>query len=90
MEQGAGEQRRDLAVVVLRLDLDEIETDEIEAPQSAHEPERIAAAWPADFRRPRPRRESRIDEVDVEAEKDRALADPREHLRQHSVDTALQ
>ena len=77
-------------MVVLRLDLDEIETDEIEAPQSAHEPERIAAAWPADFRRPRPRRESRIDEVDVEAEKDRALADPREHLRQHSVDTALQ
>jgi hypothetical protein len=61
----------DLAVVALRLNFDQIEADQIEAAQSAHQPERIAAAWSPNFGSARPRGEAGVDEIDVKRETDR-------------------
>ena len=70
-------------MVVLGLNLDHVEADQVETPQPAHQPERIAAARSPDFGRASPRREARVDEIDIEREKDRTFADALDHLRQH-------
>src|SRR5712692_8373036 len=77
-------------MVVLRLNLDEIEADEIQIPEPAHEPQRIAATRPPDFWRAGARGEAGVDEVDVETDKDRTGPDPREHLRQDLVNTTFE
>src|SRR5947209_10378215 len=51
VEQGASQQRGDLAVVVLGLNLDQVKADQVEAPEATHQSERIAAARSPDFGR---------------------------------------
>src|ERR1700694_3058768 len=77
-------------MVVLRLNLDQVEADQIEAAQSTHQPTRIAAARSADFGSARPGCEAGVDEIDVEREKDRTFAGPLEPLRQDVVNASLQ
>jgi hypothetical protein len=51
VQQSAREQRRDLAVVVLRLNLDEIEPHEIPGASTVSCPRRISMRWlPTSFR----------------------------------------
>src|SRR5882672_7106797 len=77
-------------MVVLRLNLDQVEPDQIESSQPAHQPERIAAGRSPDFGRACPWREARVDEIDVKAEKDRTLPDALKHLEQNLTDASLQ
>src|SRR6266850_3463243 len=77
-------------MVVLRLNLDQVEPDQIEAAQPAHQPERIAAGRSPDFGRAGPWREARVNEIDVKAQEDRTLPDALEHLGQNLTDASLQ
>src|SRR6266480_6958305 len=90
MKEGAGQERGDLAMVVLGLNLNQVKADQVEASQPAHQPERIAAGWSPDLGRPRSRREARIDEIDVEAQEDRTLAESLDDFGHHVIDSALQ
>src|SRR2546423_2482509 len=90
MEQRPGKQRGDLARVVLRLHLDQVEADELDSAEAAHQPQRIAAARSADFRRPGPWGESRVDEIDVEGKKHGTVADPPADFGQHIIDATRQ
>src|SRR5205807_951980 len=86
----AGEQRGDLAGVVLRLHLDQVEGDEVDSVQTANQPQRIPAGRSADFRRPGPRGEAGVDEIDVEGKEDRTVADSPANFGQHVVDATRQ
>ena len=90
MDQGARQERRHLAGVVLRHDLDQVEAHEFDAGQSPDEAERVAAGWPAHLRRPRAWSETWIDGIDVEAQEDGARADELLHFRQNVIDAPLQ
>src|SRR5919199_1856185 len=61
-----GQQSRDLGRIVGRIHLHEVAADEVEPGESPDELLRLAAREAPDLRRPRARRERRVDEVDVE------------------------
>src|SRR5207248_8678249 len=90
VQQGAGQQRRNLAGVVLRLHLDEIEADQLDALQSANQAQGVAAARAADLRRARPGGEARVHEVDVKGEEDRAGPDSPVDVGYDLLDAAIQ
>src|SRR5215218_8156853 len=58
-----------------RTDLDAVEPTNVEAGQRADVGQRLAARGPSYLRRPRSRGERRVDEIDVEREEARRLAD---------------
>src|SRR6266849_5754068 len=89
MEQRASQQRGHLAVVVLGLNLNQVKADQVEASEATDKLERIAATWSPDFGRAGPRREARVDEINVKAQKDRTIADPLDDLGHHVIDSSL-
>ena len=90
MQQRAGQQRGDLSGVVLRLHLDQVKPDEVDAAQTANQPKRVAAARAADLRRARPGGEARVHEVDVKGEEDRPGPDSPVDLGYDLLDAAIQ
>src|SRR5438309_6714473 len=90
MQQGAGEERGEFPMVVLGQHLNEVESNEVDAAQTADEAQRVAAAWPANLRRSGAGSEPWVDEVDIERQEHRASADPLAHLREHLVNATTQ
>ena len=75
-------------MVVWRRDLDDVHPGELDlADDPADRPEQLAGDEAARLRRPRPRRQARIDDVDVEAQVDRVR--PVEGLGDRVVDDRL-
>src|SRR5438128_2447568 len=90
VQQRPRQQRGDLARVVLRLHLDQVEPDELDPAQSPDQSQSIPAARSADFGRPGPWGEARIDEIDVEGKKDRTVANAPADFGQHVIYAARQ